>query len=107
MILANLFDYFKNEYFQEENKGKVEFEGRILNNSHSKQTKEDELFDLLDKETKIFANPHSSSLYNYARSFDREIVMHVGPTNSGKTFHALNVTKMIQVNMFLGILNNK
>jgi hypothetical protein len=81
-----LFKFFKSEFFQAKNKEKVEFEGKILKDSHPKQTKEDELLDLLEKETISFTNPQSSSLFKYARNFDREIIMHVGSTNSGSKF---------------------
>ncbi|EPY52329.1 ATP-dependent RNA helicase Rpm2 [Schizosaccharomyces cryophilus OY26] len=56
----------------------------------------------LQRQLTKFTNP--GELYPAARSQKRHIIMHVGPTNSGKTYHALQRLKQSKRGVYAGPL---
>jgi ATP-dependent RNA helicase SUPV3L1/SUV3 len=53
---------------------------------------------------KVLDEPHHHERYDKARRMHRKVIMHVGPTNSGKTHHALRALAAAPTGVYAGPL---
>ena len=79
-------------------------EGRKQVDLKTKRAEKEQEEELLRKLLQDSTSQDPASLYPKARSIQRRFILHVGPTNSGKTYSALEALKYAANGVYLGPL---